>query len=408
MMDSSLEISSSVRLLLEQVIRLGFMAWGCVALGAELDPLIEECLCLRIQTKNSDINDLAEDLAISWTSINEYLRWAEWFSKFSFNVIHIKGKANVLADILTRPPEITISKPIEMIPKPIEVFMFQPSSSKGKGKKKNTQNQPSPFSIPCQPNSHPLEVLSLILEKRFHKEAMNMMLSYQLSVFRDFGGLFLKPLGLHPDYPFINPLKFQFGEFPEEFKWMFCPEMKNLARFFKWFYPLEQWADMIMFEFLKNARFQWIVIIFYKPQYFKQNGPATHLGAFPSTWIHKMYFSEVYENPYDLKDLQKYLCQINIIIHSEIWPSGNSQAPWDVQRNPPTPYQEQLKDALREYHSNIPGPKEWSQEYPMYCSQAVQDTPAWKDIHEDTSSWKDVHEMASPNCNTPNPSPSPN
>ncbi|MFQ6623835.1 hypothetical protein Gotur_004418, partial [Gossypium turneri] len=30
-----------------------------------------------IQTKNSDINDLAEDLAISWTSINEYSNTAE-------------------------------------------------------------------------------------------------------------------------------------------------------------------------------------------------------------------------------------------------------------------------------------------------------------------------------------------
>ncbi|MBA0754837.1 hypothetical protein Gogos_021598 [Gossypium gossypioides] len=113
---------------------------------------------------------------------------------------------------------------------------------------------------------------------------MNMMLSYQLSIFRDFGGLFLKPLGLHPEYPFIHPLKVQFGEFPEELKWMFwylthlfyigieffisdlqhfltmaiqdeiSPEMKNLATFFKWFYPLKQWADMIMFEFLKNTR----------------------------------------------------------------------------------------------------------------------------------------------------------
>ncbi|MFQ6651874.1 hypothetical protein Gotur_024024, partial [Gossypium turneri] len=41
------------------------------------DPLIEECLCLRIQTKNSEINDLAEDLAISWTFINKYTNTTE-------------------------------------------------------------------------------------------------------------------------------------------------------------------------------------------------------------------------------------------------------------------------------------------------------------------------------------------
>ncbi|MBA0561044.1 hypothetical protein Golob_017903 [Gossypium lobatum] len=49
---------------------------------------------------------------------------------------------------------------------------------------------------------------------------MNMMLSYQLDIFKDFRGLFLKPLGLHPDYPFIHPIKFQFTEFPDELKWM--------------------------------------------------------------------------------------------------------------------------------------------------------------------------------------------
>ncbi|KAK9043368.1 hypothetical protein V6N11_071713 [Hibiscus sabdariffa] len=32
----------------------------------------------------------------------QLLRWAEWFSKFSFDCKHIKGKTNVLADLLTR------------------------------------------------------------------------------------------------------------------------------------------------------------------------------------------------------------------------------------------------------------------------------------------------------------------
>nr|KJB83069.1 hypothetical protein B456_013G228300 [Gossypium raimondii] len=159
------------------------------------------------------------------------------------------------------------------------------------------------------------------------------------------------------------------------------PEMKNLATFLKWLYPLEYWVDMLMFEFYKNTRVQWIVIIFYKPQYFMQNGSATQLASLPSSWIHNTYFEEVYENPFDLKKIQKYLCQINKIIPSKIWPSG--EAPWDVQRNPPTSYQNQLKEALNEYWSNIPDPKEWSQDYPMHCSQIIQDTHVWKDIHEE-------------------------
>ncbi|MBA0575608.1 hypothetical protein Golob_027936 [Gossypium lobatum] len=32
----------------------------------------------------------------------------------------------------------------------------------------------------------------------------------------------------------------------------------------------------------------------------------------------------------------------------------------------------------------------------MYCSQAAQNTPTWKDIHEDTSIWKDIHEVTPP------------
>ncbi|MBA0711582.1 hypothetical protein Golax_010746, partial [Gossypium laxum] len=65
----------------------------------------------------------------------------------------------------------------------------------------------------------------------------------------------------------------------------------------------------------------------------------------------------------------KYLCQINRIIPLEIWPSGRTLAPWDIDNDPLTHYQEQLKQALKDYQINIPDPKEWSQEYPMYCSQ---------------------------------------
>nr|KJB76490.1 hypothetical protein B456_012G091900 [Gossypium raimondii] len=113
-----------------------------------------------------------------------------------------------------------------------------------------------------------------------------------------------------------------------------------------------------MREQFKDTRAQYIVIIFYKLQYFMQNGPATQLGSFPSAWIHKTYFLEVSSNPYNYKDLQKYLCQVNRTIPIEIWPLGDVLAPWDIKIEPPTPYQKQLKKALEEYQSNIPDPKE--------------------------------------------------
>ncbi|MBA0805926.1 hypothetical protein Gohar_005411, partial [Gossypium harknessii] len=83
---------------------------------------------------------------------------------------------------------------------------------------------------------------------------------------------------------------------------------------------------------------------------------------------------------------------INRIIPEEIWPSVDILTPWDKDV-PLTPYQEQLRQALVKYQNNIPDPKEWSQEYPMYCSQASQDTSAWKNIPEDTLSWKDDYKM---------------
>ncbi|MBA0575353.1 hypothetical protein Golob_024247 [Gossypium lobatum] len=180
----------------------------------------------------------------------QLLRWAERFSKFAFDVVHIKGKNNVLADILSRPPQFSDQAQVHQ---PIEVFMFQPSpfSSKGKGKKKAQQPR-SPFLLPYQPNSH-------------------------------------------PDHP-------------------------------------------------------------------------------PET-----YHSEISTSSCRYRSLQKYLCQLNRTIPEEIWPSEDILARWDKDV-PLTTYQKQLKEALVEYQTNIPDPKKWSQEYPMYCSQATQDTSGWRDI----------------------------
>ncbi|MFQ6644787.1 hypothetical protein Gotur_020588 [Gossypium turneri] len=134
---------------------------------------------------------------------------------------------------------------------------------------------------------------------------------------------------------------------------------------------------MLMTESHKNGRHQWVVIIFYNPQYFMQNGPATQLASLPSAWVHKTYLKEVYESPTNLKQLQKYLCQLNKTIPSEIWPAEDLQAPWDALTNPT------IEKALEEYWSNIPDPKEWSQEYPMHCSQIMQDMLTQMDKHEE-------------------------
>ncbi|MBA0767717.1 hypothetical protein Gotri_016577, partial [Gossypium trilobum] len=133
-----------------------------------------------------------------------------------------------------------------------------------------------------------------------------------------------------------------------------------------------------------------------------QNGASTQLGEFPTTWIHKTYSSEVYTNSYDYKALQKYLCQLNRTIPTEIWPLEDVLLPWDFNVKPPTPYQMELKKALKEYHENIPDPKEWSQEYPWFCSSTWTNTTAWNkdkttsmDLDSSPESkWEEKHYMA--------------
>ena len=233
----------------------------------------------------------------------QLLRWSEWFSKYSFDTKHIKGKTNVLADFLTRPTK--------------EIMMFnKPSSSKPPPAKKS-KTLPSAFDIPPNLNQeYPPEVFTLCLENKFHQKTKGMIFQYQLNLFRDFGGLILKPYGLHPEYPFIHPLHFEFTEFPNELKWFLWylthlyhigihfsvpdlqyflakavhddvgPEMENFFVFLKWFYPLDQWLEMINKEVLRNPGL-WMIIIFYKPRYFLQHGKATQLGSFPSAWVYR-------------------------------------------------------------------------------------------------------------------------
>ncbi|MBA0733769.1 hypothetical protein Gogos_017748, partial [Gossypium gossypioides] len=66
----------------------------------------------------------------------------------------------------------------------------------------------------------------------------------------------------------------------------------------------------------------------------------------------------VSSNPYNYKDLQKHLYQINRIIPADIWPPGDTLAPWDIRIKPPTPYQEY---------------------------GAIENTPAWTNSQEKTS-----------------------
>ncbi|MBA0746692.1 hypothetical protein Gogos_009189 [Gossypium gossypioides] len=126
-------------------------------------------------------------------------------------------------------------------------------------------------------------------------------------------------------------------------------EFLNLAVFLRWFYPLSRWLEMITSTLnqIKNPSSS-VVIIFYKLQYFMQNGASTQLGAFPTAWIHKTYSAEIDTDPHDYKALKKYLCQLNRVILTEIWPPGDVLAHWDFNPEPLTSYQLKLKEAVKE------------------------------------------------------------
>ncbi|KAK9032661.1 hypothetical protein V6N11_056919 [Hibiscus sabdariffa] len=238
----------------------------------------------------------------------QLLRWAEWFLKYSFDCKHIKGKTNVLADLLTRPN-----------PNHTQIMIYRASSSQPtKPAKKPKENPESTFNIPSNLNPEfPSEVYRLVLENKFHYKTRDMIFEYQLEVFRNYGGLLLNPFRLHPDYPFIHPIHFEIAEVPDEFKWLLwyfthiyqvaiqfvLPDLqyfidqaingteplslRNLATILKWFFPLSHWKDMIERATAQNEGY-FVIIIFYKPQYFLQHGNAKHLGSFPSAHIHSI------------------------------------------------------------------------------------------------------------------------
>ncbi|KAK8996459.1 hypothetical protein V6N11_081734 [Hibiscus sabdariffa] len=92
------------------------------------------------------------------------------------------------------------------------------------------------------------------------------------------------------------------------------PKLQNLVTILQWFFPVQQWKDMINRE-SEQRQGSHIIIIFYKPQCFVQ---------------------------YD------------------------TDAPWDVWPADPallTPYHRSIMEALQSYKEKIPDPSEWSQSY---------------------------------------------
>ncbi|MBA0747021.1 hypothetical protein Gogos_009489, partial [Gossypium gossypioides] len=70
-----------------------------------------------------------------------------------------------------------------------------------------------------------------------------------------------------------------------------------------------------------------------------------------------------------IRNIQKFLCQLNKVIPFEIWPPPDVTAPWNTWPVQHKPYHEEILKAVQEYHESISDPTEWSQDYPWCCSQ---------------------------------------
>ncbi|KAG8472716.1 hypothetical protein CXB51_034748 [Gossypium anomalum] len=293
----------------------------------------------------------------------QLLRWAQWFSEYSFDTKHIKGKENVLADFLSRPkPEIQLNREI-FWPKPI--MMYRPYSS----------SSTSPTSYPVTPNLNPEfppEVYRLTQNETFHQQAKDMMFEYQIQ------------------FSICDLIYFLTKAISGNIE----PEHQNFFTFLSWFHPLPQWLEIIHqnCEQKKETCGMFMVIIFYKPQYFVHCGRAKQLGSFPSSWIHKLYHQEVHKDPIQYRELQKFLCQLNRTIPMEIWPPPDAEAPWDTWPRVYQPYHEGILKALKEYRESIPDPTEWSQDYPWQCSQVNLSRLNFNDDVEDKHMLENVTE----------------
>ena len=93
----------------------------------------------------------------------QLLRWSSWFSQYTFDVIRIKGKTNIVADFFSRPLE-----PSQ--PKHPEILMYS-----------HTFTIPNPWQ---------------------KEDFTRHQTIYELEVFQNYGGFILNPFGAHLEYPF--------------------------------------------------------------------------------------------------------------------------------------------------------------------------------------------------------------
>ena len=298
----------------------------------------------------------------------QLLRWAEWFSKYSFEVIHLKGKNNVLADFLSRPRKMEASR----------MFVKRRFIGPHRYETQDIQRTWVIF-------QYPPEVRTIIQEGRF-QDLHGILQQYHQEVIDGYQGLLPQ---IVPDfdtrYPFIRPFRWDPRlPFPEDLKWFFWllmhfytiafefptellyqtirrsmrnefghPSMKMFTQMLLWFQTIQSWDRFITThnrigrpEPERNT-----IVLLHRPWTFissagygevSDDPPRTGMSTFrpqqnlQTCIIAKTLSSRIATNHHEYRDLQHTLCQMNGQIPPQIWPMDPAiPVPWE--QPPPVP-----------------------------------------------------------------------
>jgi hypothetical protein len=160
----------------------------------------------------------------------QLLRLADWFSKCTFTIKHIKGNKNLIPDMLIKPPKSqTLLFPL--------ILMASASN-------------PPPTEQDFPANDLPPLAQEMVLNHILDLQAKDKLFSLQdyFLLNYDMSSLCFQSLGIHPKYPFIHLFTFKHaGLFPKElyfFLWYFC-HMYHIANEFP--------TDFFLSKFLRTS-----------------------------------------------------------------------------------------------------------------------------------------------------------
>ncbi|PON53918.1 hypothetical protein PanWU01x14_199150 [Parasponia andersonii] len=118
----------------------------------------------------------------------QLLRLATWFSQYSFEVKHIKGKNNIIPDFLSRPPQTSINSPAQANCRTIKAIPVLPQIYT-----MTSSSQDSLF-----PSSFPKDAKRIIKSRRPQEKAVQRALALQSWLIQNIGPPMTKDLGIHP------------------------------------------------------------------------------------------------------------------------------------------------------------------------------------------------------------------